>query len=41
MLGVTLLLILLCAMIVGALLQDAALPLIADLLAKGSEAWPM
>jgi hypothetical protein len=32
---------LLCAMILGALLQGAALPLIADWLSKGSAAWPM
>jgi hypothetical protein len=31
----------LCAMILGALLQGAALPLIADWLAKGSAAWPI
>ena len=41
MLGIAGLLIILCAMIVGALLPETAEPIIADWLSKGSAIWPM
>jgi hypothetical protein len=41
MLGIAGLLVVLCAMILGAIIQGAAGPLVADWLPKGYASWPM